>query len=335
MTLQPGIEIVIMARDRPEYLRKAMDAIEKIDFGVPTHLVVSNNSVSCARLIDVDETKWEIRNRGLNLDAHTHFAYIVNESKFEWTCITHDDDELLPHFGKLFRDYNANFEVRFISGLTSIQNLNIDPAAYVGYSSRIARCGITQELQYRCSNFLLAQFDVGSLLPSSAIAVRTEYLCVPNIKFGFASDYYFAMAICSEKASGSSLSLIFDSQNPVINYNLHEEQDSQNIRMRYEMPILSAMCRFQILDENRELIEVISLRKLILQSLYAIRLAKLEGGTSRKCIVDFERLFIASTLFKRRSVLQFLLFRIGPHAFGMTSLANLIDKIKWKISSFA
>lgn len=115
----------------------------------------------------------------------------------------------------------------------------------------------------------------------------------------------------------------------------NEEQDSQNTRMRYEMPILSAICRFQILDKNRELVEDISFLKLILQSLYGIRLAKIGGGTSRKCIVDFERLFIASTLFQRRSVLKFLLFRIGPYALGLTSLADMAEKIKWKIRSFA
>ena len=335
MTYTPGIEIVIMARDRPEYLRKAMDAIEKIDFGVPAHLVISNNSATCAPLIDVDETKWEIRNREQNLDPHTHFAYIVAESKFEWSCITHDDDELLPHFGKLFRNYHANSEVRFISGLSSIVNLSVDSSANVGYQNRIARSGITEELQYRCSDFLLAQFKVGSLLPFSAIAVRTEYLCIPNNETGFAGDYYFAMAICSRKVSRVESSLVYDSLNPIINYNLHEEQDSQNTRMRYEMPILSAICRFQILDKNRELVEDISFLKLILQSLYGIRLAKIGGGTSRKCIVDFERLFIASTLFQRRSVLKFLLFRIGPYAVGMTSLADLANKIKWKIRSFA
>lgn len=312
-----------------------MNAIEKIDFGVPTHLVISNNSATFAPLIDVDETKWEIRNRAQNLDPIAHFAYIVNESKFEWTCITHDDDELLPHFGKLFRYYNANPEVRFISGLTAIRNLNIDLSAIVGYQNRITRSGITQEISHSCPDFLLAQFNVGSLLPFSAIAVRTEYLIVPKNIFRFAFDYYFAMAICSQKASLSSNSLIFDAQNAIINYNLHEEQDSQNIRMIHEMPILSAMCRFQILDENRELIEVISLRKLILQSLYAIRLAKIGGGTSRMCIVDFERLLSASTIFERRSALKFLLFKIGPHVFGMTSLANLVDKIRWKIRSFA
>jgi hypothetical protein len=335
MTFKPGIEIVIMARDRPEYLRKAMDAIEKIDFGVPTHLVISNNSATCAPLIDVDETKWEIRNREQNLDPHTHYTCIVAESKFEWSCITHDDDELLPHFGKLFRCYHANPEVRFISGLATIKNLRIDVSANFGYQNRIARSGITQELQYRCVDFLQAQFNVGSLLPFSAIAVRTEYMCAPNNKFGFAGDYYFAMAICSQKVSQSSKSLIYDSLNPIINYRLHEEQDSQNPRMRYEMPILSAMCRFQILEDNRELVEDISVLKLILQSLYAIRLAKIGGDTSRKCIVDFERLLSASTLFQRRSALKFLLFKIGPNVVGMTSLANLVDKIKWKIRSFA
>ena len=335
MTFTPGIEIVIMARDRPEYLRKAMDAIEKIDFGVPTHLVISNNSATCAALIGVDETKWEIRNREQNLDPHTHYACIVGESKFEWSCITHDDDELLPHFGKLFRCYHANPEVRFISGLATIKNLSVAASANFGYQNRIVRSGITQELQYRCADFLQAQFNVGSLLPFSAIAVRTEYLCAPNNKFGFAGDYYFAMAICSEKASQSSKSLIYDSLNPIINYNLHEEQDSQNIRMRYEMPILSAMCRFQILEENRELLENISFLKLIMQSLYGIRLAKIGGGMSQKCIADFERLFISSTLFQRRSALKLLLFRIGPHALGIASLADLAEKIRWKIRSFA
>jgi hypothetical protein len=335
MTFTPGIEIVIMARDRPEYLRKAMDAIEKIDFGIPTHLVISNNSATCAPLFDVDETKWEIRNRHQNLDPHTHYAYIVAESKFEWSCITHDDDELLPHFGKLFRCYHAIPEVRFISGSTAIRNLRIDPSASVGYQNRIARSGITKELSYSCADFLLAQFNVGSLLPLSAIAVRTEYLIAPKNIFRFAFDYYFAMAIAHRKQDETHNSLIYDSLNPVINYNLHEAQDSQNIRMRYEMPILSAMCRFQILEENRELLENISFLKLIMQSLYGIRLAKIGGGMSQKCIADFERLFISSTLFQRRSALKLLLFRIGPHALGIASLADLAEKIRWKIRSFA
>jgi hypothetical protein len=171
-----GIEIIVMTRDRPEYLERAVKAINNIDFGLGAHFIISNNS-EISLPITVPETgNWSVRNREESLTFQEHFEKVLEEVTHEWVCITHDDDELLPHFGKLFRQFSNNKNIRFISGLTEISNREFDPTANIGYQNRILKSGLTKRLEYECSEFLNLELRHGSLLPFSAIAIRSSYI---------------------------------------------------------------------------------------------------------------------------------------------------------------
>jgi hypothetical protein len=45
MMLEDSLEIVVLTRDRPFYLDKAINAIELVEFDLPTKFIISDNSL--------------------------------------------------------------------------------------------------------------------------------------------------------------------------------------------------------------------------------------------------------------------------------------------------
>ena len=323
-----GIEIVILTRNRPDFLENAIKAIDVIAFTLPVHLVISNNAMSVLLTPLKTSKHWEIRERKSDLNPHEHFNRVVLEAKYEWTLITHDDDEILQNFADQFAVYNEREDVRFVSGLSRIKNLEYQPDAINWYHKRLFKAGITDSYEYKCKDFLKMQLQAGSVLPFSGVAVRTKVLHHFNTMqsvFGFAADYYFAMAICQPSRELPDLA-IFDSKKPVINYFLHAGQDSANSRMKYELPILTEMCKFEILENNKVLQSRSAILKLMGNLAVGIRQARRVENSVLLKYVD-ERL--------KKSVLlndfaKFLLLKIVPKMYGLELIVRFYSKIKSK-----
>jgi hypothetical protein len=328
MAYSTGIEIIIMTRDRPEYLKRAVQAINNIEFGPGAQLVISNNSAKGAAIEVPKEGNWSVRNRNYPLTIHEHFGKIISEVTHEWVCITHDDDELLPHFGELFLKFFKDNQIRIISGLTEIKNSEFDPRATAGYQKRIQKSGVTKSLEYACSDFLSLQLKYGSLFPFSAIAMRTSYIKKTIEKFSFAADYFFAMMICEDNFTREANKLIYDSLNPVIKYQLHDLQDSQNLQMKYEMRILSLMCKIEIYNRNPKLFNLKSKLNLIFGSIYALRIAYL--GATGETIKNFESSWRSLRNVPLQNLLLFCIFKISPRLVGLVPTWEFAQKIRWK-----
>ena len=96
----PGISVVIMAHERQEETLRAVQALLKVDFGSSTEIVVSDNPSTPEKIIKNLPPQIVHRVRNPSGESLWHANQILQELDHEWTLLTHDDDEILPHLGE-------------------------------------------------------------------------------------------------------------------------------------------------------------------------------------------------------------------------------------------
>jgi hypothetical protein len=215
--LKPGISIVIMAHERQEETIRALDAILKVDFGCETQIVVSDNPSSPENAIKNLPEGVIHRVRNPSGNSLWHLNQILQEANYEWTLLTHDDDEMLPQLGELFHEYSLNPQVMVITGKSRILINGIERED-AGYSSRLDQAGLNEGTPSFREDLFHQLFDIGPLFPASAIIARTHHLLknsLINPDYNLASDLAYSMAL----ARGAKV--VFDGGHFVMNYHIH------------------------------------------------------------------------------------------------------------------
>jgi hypothetical protein len=324
------LEIVILTRDRPTHLSKAIKYIEKINFDAPIRLVISNNSSS--EIVNSFGAHWEIRNRLENLTFHEHFVKVLKESSSSWLLITHDDDEVLPYFGELFNRFYTSDGIRFISGISQIINKEISPSAEIGYKTRLRKMRDKGDLVHNCEEFLLKQFKFGSLLPFSGIAFRTSILKEIKLDnfnlYDSLSDYYFTLSIC-EPIKNLPGEFVFNSQKPVINYSIHKDQSSLKNNLTYELPIRTLMCCIDFYSRFPKIIGRINFYKKLLVTTHMIRLSRKNDPSLYVELSNHWSKFNLGTI--DFIISYFIIFKIAPSIPGLSLYSKIYSKIYWKL----
>jgi hypothetical protein len=214
---KPGISVVIMAHERQEETLRAVDAILKVNFGCDTEIVVSDNPSTPEKTIKNLPSQVLHKVRHSSGDSLWHATQIFQEVDHEWTLLTHDDDEILPHLGEVFQRYNMDSEAVMITGKSRIIVNGVETTDQ-GYSARLKRAqldGLSPALR---TDLFDALFDIGPLFPASAMIVRTEHLrkhSKINPDFNLAGDLALSMALAS------NTKIIFDGSTYVMNYHIH------------------------------------------------------------------------------------------------------------------
>ena len=213
----PGISVVIMAHERQEETLRAVQALLKVDFGSSTEIVVSDNPSTPEKIIKNLPPQIVHRVRNPSGESLWHANQILQELDHEWTLLTHDDDEILPHLGELFRIYKTDPEVMVITGKSRILVNNIETQDK-GYIARLDRAGLLAPNPLGRTDLFDALFDIGPLFPASAMLVRTDFLrtrSTINSDFDLAGDLALSMAIAKDAK------VIFDGSSYVMNYLIH------------------------------------------------------------------------------------------------------------------
>lgn len=217
--LKSGLSIFVMAHERQEETLRAIEALSKIDFGCETEIIVSDNPSSPDK---------KIRNLPENIihkvrnppgDSLWHANKIFGEIDREWTLLTHDDDEMLPYLGKLFRKYSSNSEVMMITGKSRIikDGFEITDQKYLG---RLERAGLLNNPEALRTDLFNALFDYGPLFPASAMITRSSHL----LKFAnINSDYDLAGDLAHSMALAHEALVLFEGDEFVMNYHIHGE----------------------------------------------------------------------------------------------------------------
>jgi len=214
---KPGISIVIMAHERQEETLRAVEAIRKVNFGCDTEIVVSDNASSPEKIIKNLPSEVIHKVRNPPGDSVWHADQILQEVDHEWTLLTHDDDEILPHLGQLFQKHNLDAETVMITGRSRIIVNGIETLDQ-GYMTRLERAQLAGPLPVSRMDLFEALFDIGPLFPASAMIVRTRFLrtCSRiNLDYDLASDLGLSMAL------SNNAKVVFDGGNFVMNYHIH------------------------------------------------------------------------------------------------------------------
>lgn len=147
----PGLSVVIMAHERQEETLRAVDALLKVNFGCPTEIVVSDNPSTPDRIIKNLPPQIVHRVRNPSGESLWHANQILQELDHEWTLLTHDDDEILPRLGELFRIYKTDPEVMVITGKSRIFVNNVESQDN-GYITRLEKAQLlaTEPVERTC-----------------------------------------------------------------------------------------------------------------------------------------------------------------------------------------
>jgi hypothetical protein len=214
---KPGISVVVMAHERQEETLRAVKAIAKVDFGCDTEIIVSDNASSPEKTIKNLPSEVIHKVRNPPGDSVWHADQILQEVDHEWTLLTHDDDEMLPHLGELFRKHNLDTETVMITGRSRIIVNGIETVDQ-GYMTRLEKAQLAGPFAVSRMDLFEALFDIGPLFPASAMIVRTEFLrtCSRiNLDYDLASDLGLSMAL------SNNAKVVFDGGNFVMNYHIH------------------------------------------------------------------------------------------------------------------
>ena len=214
---KPGLTIVIMAHERQAETLRAANAILKVNFGCETEVIVSDNPSTPDREIKNIPTGIEHKVRNPPGSSYWHVKQILQEVDREWTLLTHDDDEMLPRLGELFRQYNSDSEVMMITGKSRILVNGVESIDQ-GYLSRLKGARLLESTPVSRTDLFESLYDLGPLFPASAMIVRTDFLrerSKMNPDFGLAGDLAQSMEFAYDAK------VVFDGGSYVMNYHIH------------------------------------------------------------------------------------------------------------------
>jgi len=212
-----GISVVIMAHERQEETIRAVKSILTVDFGCQTEIVVSDNP-SCPENAIKDLPQQVVHKvRNPPGDSLWHANQIFNEIDHEWTLLTHDDDEILPQLGKVFRDHYKNPEVMVITGKSRIIVNNVETTDQ-GYLRRLEKAKLLGSKPVTRDDLFESLFDIGPLFPASAMIVRTSFL---RTRARINPDYDLAGDLAHSMAIANNSKVVFDGGSYVMNYHIH------------------------------------------------------------------------------------------------------------------
>jgi hypothetical protein len=212
-----GIQVIVMSHHRQAETLRAVRALEQVDFGCKTEIVVSDNPDSPEQRIKDLPSQIIHKIRNPSGDSLWHANEILREIDHEWTLLTHDDDEILPNLGDVFRKYNSDTDVVMITGKSRILFNGVEIQDQ-GYLSRLERANLNGLTPVGRTDLFELLFDIGPLFPASAMIVRSEFLrsrSKINPDYDLAGDLAHSMALAFEAK------VIFDGSTSVMNYHIH------------------------------------------------------------------------------------------------------------------
>lgn len=310
--MKQGIEVVIMCRERQLEAVRALNALASVDFGTDTKIIVSDNPSSPNKaLADILDNVTHII-RDPSGSWNWHFNRIVSELEYEWCLITHDDDEILPILGSVFRSHMNNPEVSVITGLSQIVDHKKGPIFDQGYDNRIDAAGLRHPAGVIRKDLSGHLFDLGTLFPASAMIIRSsllQELSPLDERFELTAD--FGLSILVSHDSG----VVFEGSQPVMNYNLHNNNSVfSDVAAGGIMPDFT-ITRILLMDRFTNLYSESRVTMLVKSVIVSKILVSAFGLSARRQTLN-ETLKSSSSL--RKSKLKYLIMmmpiRLGPLA---------------------
>lgn len=240
------INIILVTYNRPKFLKKAISSILAQTFEKFNLIILNNGSE-----IETDEVIKSFKDRRItNIKNNINSKEFINSAfrylDCEYFMITHDDDEMAPSF----LDHQINIlrlkdEIDLLSSRINLIDENSDNLKKV-------RPRLFRDKIWRKGEYINEYFFSGNIIPCPTIIFRSDFLKNNPLKYNWDAGPAADLYLLFEANLKGTLAL---SKEPVFNYRIHQNQDSELNRISLEFMVKSEIINLLNLNNLDNLID--------------------------------------------------------------------------------
>ena len=240
------INIILVTYNRPKFLKKAISSILAQTFEKFNLIILNNGSE-----IETDEVIKSFKDRRItNIKNNINSKEFINSAfrylDCEYFMITHDDDEMAPSF----LDHQINIlrlkdEIDLLSSRINLIDENSDNLKKV-------RPRLFRDKIWRKGEYINEYFFSGNIIPCPTIIFRSNFLKNNPLKYNWDAGPAADLYLLFEANLKGTLAL---SKEPVFNYRIHDNQDSELNRISLEFMVKSEIINLLNLNNLDNLID--------------------------------------------------------------------------------
>ena len=186
-----NIQVYILSRNRPDYLREALDSLLKQNHSlIKFEIIVSDNSDNedVCKMIDGDYAQKNIKYiRRSGITSHMgHTQLVVSELNSEYSVIFHDDDILHPDYMSVMSSFlNKSDVVAVGCNCMNFKDNILDPKNFL--DSKLRLNNLSSSIKFNNEKDFLERYlpGNGGIAPLPSYMYRTKYLKEIMLKFPF------------------------------------------------------------------------------------------------------------------------------------------------------
>lgn len=243
------VRIVILSRDRPEYLRETIDSVLRQKMSNKKYeIVISDNSVKndVQRMIERDYSNYDIKytRRIPSLSLMRHFQVIISECDSEYTVLFHDDDVMHPDYLKIMIPFIRRENVAAVGCNSSVFTDEISSPDGELHHFKSVKTFINE------NDFLLSYMPwSGGIAPMPSYIFKTEYLKEVEFKRISREDNFSDTLMLSSVLEYGSIVWVPDL---LMHYRVHASNEHMKLYTVDNIAVLNRMHR-NGLDKNTSL----------------------------------------------------------------------------------
>ena len=215
------LQVYILSRDRPVFLKQAIDSILNQQCSIEFELIISDNSESSdvRKMIakNYSQKKFQYYKVNPPLPADKHFELVVSKLNKEFAILLHDDDIVDPCFiNEMFQAINSDHAIAIGCNAKIFNNNLLDAKKNMHNFDKPKR--------FNNEKMFLSQYLPGNkgIAPYPSYIYRTKYLKEAFLKIPFKGKHSDTAMLSSLISFGEILWL----DKILIYYRVHDSNDS-------------------------------------------------------------------------------------------------------------
>ena len=281
-----NIQIYILSRNRPNYLREALDSVLKQNHSlIKFEIIISDNSDNddVCKMIDRDYAQKNIKyiRRSGNMSVMGHSQLVVSEVNSEYVVIFHDDDILYPDYMNVMSSFLNNNDVVAVgcNGMNFSDNV---------LDSKLRIRDLSSSTKFNNEKDFLERYlpGNGGAVAYPCYMYRTKYLKQAMIKAPFKGKHFDVGILSSLLNYGTIVWLT----KPLIYYREH----TSNLSITESIPERIALLNYM----KKKGVEKNSTNFLLLRIMFEVKWILQQGSILSNITHRRYRVIILSVLLK-------------------------------------
>lgn len=239
-----SIQIYVLSRDRPNYLREALNSI-CIQREASIEIIVSDNSEDneVRRMVESEFPRLTYLRRYPPVSAMEHFQIILREASAQYIVLFHDDDVMMDGYAHEMLTALRNHPEASAVACNAFFIHGEKRSTQLMMGSFSHSCGITNPQQ-----FLKPYLEIGDARP----APFPGYM----YRRSFLEDLYLDPKLGGKYADVSFLTQLIQRgpiiwlAQPLIYYRLHQNNDSKNLSVAEHLRLLRYLIRSKVISRH-------------------------------------------------------------------------------------